>query len=447
MRRRVAVVGGGLAGIAAALDLADAGAEVTLLEVRPRLGGAAYSTEREGLVVDNGQHVFLRCCTAYRALLARIGAAGDAPLQERLDIPVLAPGRRPARLWRTALPAPAHLAPALLRYAPVPLRERPGVARAMLALRRVDPDDPAAEARSFGSWLAEHRQGAAAVEAIWRLIALPTLNLEPREASLAQAAQVFRTGLLTDAPAADIGWARVPLSGLHDAPARRALAAAGVAVELRRRVERIVPAGGGWAVQGPAGTVEADAVVVAVPPARAARVLPPQARGGLPAVERLGRSPIVNLLVHYDRAVLDHEIAAAIGSPVQWLFDRTRSSGATHGQVVAVSLSAADEEAGLDADALRARFEPALAGLLPRARGARVERFLVTREHAATFRAAPGARALRPRPRTAAPGIVLAGAWTDTGWPATMEGAVRSGHAAAGAALAARRMAAAEVAA
>ena len=136
-----------------------------------------------------------------------------------------------------------------------------------------------------------------------------------------------------------------------------------------------------------------------------------------------------------DRPVFDREIAAAIASPVQWVFDRTASSGAGHGQVVAVSLSAADEEAGMDADALRARFLPALADLLPRARGARVERFLVTREHAATFRAVPGACALRPGPWTGAPGIVLAGAWTDTGWPATMEGAVRSGHTAAVAAL------------
>ncbi len=463
---RIVVVGGGLAGIAAALDAAAGGAAVTLLEVRPRLGGAAYSTQREGLSLDNGQHVFLRCCTAYRALLARLGCAGDVVLQPRLDIPVLAPRRRPARLRRSHLPAPLQLARSLATYPLLHPADRVRVARAMLALRSVDPDDPAADARSFGDWLAAHGQSPAAIEAVWRLIGVPTLNLEPADASLAQAAQVFRTGLLEQADAGDVGWSRVPLSELHDAPARRALRAAGVGVRLGARVERIAPrAGGGFEIAGAlgtgaassgpldadagasvsadaAGSLVADAVVLAVPPSRVAALLPAGALPDPSALEHLGRSPIVNVFVAYDRAVLDEPFAVAVHSPVQWLFDRTASSGLDHGQLLAISLSAADEEAALDVEALRARFTAALAELLPRARDASVERFLVTREHAATFRAAPGSRALRPAPRTQLPGLVLAGAWTDTGWPATMESAVRSGHVAAGEALAAARRAA-----
>jgi squalene-associated FAD-dependent desaturase len=435
---RVIVVGGGLAGITAALDCARGGASVTLLESRGRLGGAAYSFTREGLIADNGQHVFLRCCTAYRDLLTRLGADDMVTLQPRLSIPVLAPGGELAWLRRSGLPAPLHLAASLARYRLLSLRERAGVARATQALRAIDPDDPAADARSFGDWLDEHGQGPAAIEAMWSLIGRPTLNLEPGDASLAQAAQVFQVGLLRDKASADLGYASVPLSAIHDRAGRTALERAGVEVRLRYGVTAITPDAGGFRVElNAAPTREADAVVVAVPHDRAARLLP-HAAGVDPAhLVRLGRSAIVNVHVVYDRRVLEHPCAAGVRTPVQWMFDRTASAGLDRGQYLAVSLSAAGAEASASVEELRARYLPALSDLLPGARQARVEAFFVTRDHAATFRAAPGARALRPGPRTRLPGLVLAGSWTDTGWPATMEGAVRSGHAAAVAALAA----------
>jgi hydroxysqualene dehydroxylase len=435
---RVAIVGGGLAGITAALDCARGGAQVTLLESRPRLGGAAYSVQRHGLQVDNGQHVFLRCCTAYRELLGRLGALGGVTLQSRLAIPVLAPGCKPVWLRRSALPAPTHLAPALIRYRVLGVRERIAAARAMAALRSVDPDDPAADARAFGAWLREHGQSPAAIERLWGLIVRPTLNLAPDDASLAQAAQVFQTGLLRSASAGDIGWARVPLSAIHDVAARRALTQAGVAVHLRTRAQEIVcaPHGGFQIELSGRPTAHADAVILAVPHDRIGRLAPPGA--DVPAdVARLGSSPIVNLHIVYDRRVLEEPFAAGVDTPVQWVFDRTASAAASGGQYLAVSLSAADAESRMTVQELRDRFVPALAELLPAAQSARVERFFVTREHAATFRAEPGARARRPGPRTRQPGLVLAGSWTDTGWPATMEGAVRSGGAAAREALAA----------
>jgi squalene-associated FAD-dependent desaturase len=431
MSSRVAVVGGGLAGITAALDCAAAGAHVTLLEVRPRLGGAAYSFERDDLRLDNGQHVFLRCCTDYIALLDRLGSRGLTTLQRRLDIPVLAPGGRIARLRRSSLPAPLHLGAALARYSHLTARERARAVLAALALRRLDPADPRLDERTFGAWLAEHGQGPAAVEALWELIARPTLNVTADEASLAQAAQVFRTGLLTSASAGDVGWARAPLGDVHDGPARRALAAAGADVRLRWRAERVIAVGGGFAVEGNGERVAADAVVIAVPHDRLADLLPP---GALAAPERLaalGTSPIINLHIAYDRRVMDLPLVATVRSPVQFVFDRTESSGLKRGQLLAVSLSAADEDMQRRPEELRARYVPALAALFPAARSASVERFVVTREHAATFRAAPGAIALRPGARTQLPGLALAGAHTTTGWPATMEGAVRSGHTAA----------------
>jgi squalene-associated FAD-dependent desaturase len=435
--KRVIVVGGGLAGIAAALDCADAEAEVTLVEVRPRLGGAAYSFQRDGLWLDNGQHVFLRCCEAYRALLARLGSAGDTVLQDRLELPVLAPRRPAAWLRRTGLPAPLHLAGSLLRYRHLSPSERIAVIRAATALGRVDPDDPVTDQRSFGGWLADHGQSPAAVEALWELIGRPTLNLSARDASLASAAFVFRVGLLERADAGDIGYARAPLQRIHGDAALVALQSAGVEVRLGWRASAIEHNDGRFTVVGLADRMDAEAVIVAVPHERAAGLLPPGSGPSPEALARLGDSPIVNLHVCYDRTVLEHDFAAAVGSPVQYVFDRTESSGLERGQCLAVSLSAADEEADMPADQLRSRFEQALADLLPAAAGARIERFVVTREHMATFRAAPGARALRPGPGTTVEGLALAGAWTDTGWPATMEGAVRSGHAAARVALAA----------
>jgi len=430
--KRVVVVGGGLAGIAAALDCARGGASVTLLESRGRLGGAAYSFVRDGIVADNGQHVFLRCCTAYRELLEELGASDLMALQPRLEIPVLAPGGKRAWLRRSGLPAPLHLAGSLMRYGFLDLRQRYSLAQAMLALRDVDPDDPAADERSFGEWLAEHGQDEEAIEAIWDLIARPTLNLLAGEASLAQAAYVFQEGLLSDPAAGDVGYARVPLGEIHDVAARRALASAGAEVRMRTGAAAVVPENGGFHVEiSGAPTLTAEAVIVAVPHHRATRLLPAGSGVDCSGLIGLGTSPIVNLHVVYDRRVLELPFAAGVHTPVQWVFDRTQGAGLEQGQYLAVSLSAADAELDMTGEELRARFLPALAELLPSAREARVENFFVTREHAATFRAAPGARALRPGPRTAIPGLVLAGTWTDTGWPATMESAVRSGRAAA----------------
>ena len=435
---RVTVIGGGLAGIAAALDCAQTGAPVTLVEVRPRLGGAAYSFERDGLWLDNGQHVFLRCCTAYRALLDRLGTTDETILQERLAIPVLAPGRPIAWLRRSRLPAPLHLSGSLLRYRHLSPPQRLSAARTALALGRVDPDDPDNDRRSFGAWLTGHGQHRQAVDGLWELIGKPTLNLRADDASLAAAAFVFRTGLLGSADAGDIGYARAPLQRVHGDAAQRTLERAGVDVRLSWRAQRIEPdAYSGFAVIGAGDRLESDAVVLAVPHERAIGLLPEGALHDVGSLSGLGNSPILNLHIVYDRRVLDHEFAAAIGSPVQYVFDRTDSSGLERGQCLAVSISAADGDADTDAEDLRTRFTTALAELLPAAGDANVERFVVTREHTATFRAAPGAGRLRPGPRTGLPGLALAGAWTDTGWPATMEGAVRSGHAAARVALAA----------
>jgi squalene-associated FAD-dependent desaturase len=441
--RRVLVIGGGLAGIAAALDCAAAGASVTLVEVRRRLGGAAYSFERDGMRFDNGQHVFLRCCSAYRALLARLGSEQHVTVQERLEIPVLSPRAPSVLLRRGSLPAPFHLAGALARYPHLTPSERLSAALAARALGSLDPGDPSLDGRTLGAWLAEHGQDARATSVLWDLIALPTLNLPAAEASLALGAFVFRTGLLADSGAGDIGFHVGTLAETIGEPAERALAAAGVEFRLGWRAAALRRAGGGFEVQGGEGGFSAEAVIVALPHMRAAALLAELLPGLAASLPGLGVSPIVNLHVVYDRVVCEEPFAAGVDTPVQYLFDRSAAAGAPAGsQYIAVSLSGAAQEMRLSVQELRERYVPALEQLLPAARGAEVERFFATREHAATFRAAPGTAALRPAARTQVPGLVLAGSWTDTGWPATLEGAVISGHAAAAQALAALALAA-----
>ncbi|MGW7169027.1 hydroxysqualene dehydroxylase HpnE [Streptomyces sp. NPDC054884] len=438
--RTAVVVGGGLAGVTAALALADAGVRVTLLEGRPRLGGLAFSFRRGELTVDNGQHVYLRCCTAYRWFLDRIDGSALAPLQNRLDVPVVdagkPEGRRLGRLRRDPLPVPLHLGRSLAAYPHLSLAERARVGRAALALKGLDLADPALDAQDFGSWLTAHGQSARAVEALWDLVGVATLNAVAGDCSLGLAAMVFKTGLLSDPGAADIGWAHVPLGELHDGLARQALDAAGVRTEVRTRVTSLVPDGDGtWSVRVPGETLRADAVVLAVPQREAYDLLPD---GALPDAGRLleiGTAPILNVHVVYDGKVLDAPFFAALGTPVQWVFDRTHASGLREGQYLALSQSAAQDEIDEPVAALRERYLPELRRLLPGARGAEVKDFFVTRERTATFAPTPGVGRLRPGARTEAPGLYLAGAWTATGWPATMESAVRSGVSAADAAL------------
>jgi squalene-associated FAD-dependent desaturase len=384
--RHVVVVGGGLAGITAAIALRETGARVTLLESRPRLGGATCSFTRSGLVVDNGQHVFLGCCTAYRELIARLGMTGSVSLQDRFDVAVLGPHGQ-ARLRRTRLPGPLHMGQALVTYPLLSPAERLRVTRAALAMRFLDPARPGLDAQRLGDWLAAHGQSERARRVLWDLFTVSALNVAGDDANLSLAATVVRTALLGARDAADIGTPAIPLGDLHGQAAARLLEQLGASVRLGAKVTSVQPLdGGGFRVQladrGVSATARStsrpstdlastsrpgtgltstsrpgtgltstdlaavDGVVLAVPPETAARLLPAGAAAPGPGPERwreLGASPIVNVHVLYDRQVTSLPFAAAVDSPVQWVFDRTGPSGLDAGQYLAVSVSAADD--------------------------------------------------------------------------------------------------------
>ncbi len=255
---RVVVIGGGLAGISAAVELAEAGLPVTLLEARPWLGGATCSFARRGLTIDNGQHAFLRCFTAYRGLLAKLAASGSCAVQDRLDLTVLAPGAQ-ARLCRSTLPAPLHLARSLAGYRMLSAAERAKVAAAAVLLQFSDASGSQAGEVSLGKWMSGHGQREHARRMFWDVLTVPLLNTAGDDADAGLAASVIRTAALTARDAADIGVPSVPLSRLHAGPAAGLLARLGAQVLVGVKAEAVQasgrPAGfrSGWPARARSG--------------------------------------------------------------------------------------------------------------------------------------------------------------------------------------------------
>jgi squalene-associated FAD-dependent desaturase len=448
---RVVVVGGGLAGISAALTLTEAGLPVTVLEARPWLGGATWSFGRRGLTIDNGQHAFLRCFTAYRDLLARLGTDRLTTLQERLDLTALT-GDGPTRLRRSGWPAPLHLARALAGYRPLTLSERMAVVSATTTMWFTDLSDSGQDLATIGDWLDRHGQGSRTRARFWDTFLVPILNAASEQADLGTAAGLVNASLLSRRDQADIGIPSVPLRDLHGGPAAELLARLGAEVRLGVEVTAIerVPDGGyavrlgdspreedpGRSAQLMLGsedpdTVRAAAVVLAVPAWAAAPLVPAELAAQAARWGRIEPSPIVSVHVMFDTKVTELPFAVAVDSPLRWIVDKTRPAGLHVGQYLAASIPAAAQYVDAPSAAVGERVLPEFQRLFPAAASAGVEEFFVTRERAATFRPAPGTRAIRPAQDTELAGFALAGAWTDTGWPDTMEGAVRSGGLAA----------------
>ncbi len=410
---KAVVVGGGLAGLAAALELQDAGHEVTLLEARPTLGGAVQTLPERGgdpdPPPDNGQHVALGCCTEYLGFLARVGQA-DSVRRERLSLPVIAEDGTVSRIG----PGPL----ALFRYRHISFGDRLAIARVARRLGGLVPEEHDGE--TFATLLRRLGQSQAAIDWFWDVFLRPALNLRSAEVSAAPALFTVQTALLGERAASDLVLPVAPLGAMHGEAAGRALVEGGGTVRTGVRVAAL---DGRAAVLADGERVDGDAVVVALPPAESATLL------GEPA-PRLEDTPIVSVHLLFDRPVLRFELAALLGSPAHWVFDRGRLTGRApeRGQYLTVVSSGVPELLEVRGRVL----VDLMAGEVTRRLGqAELLWSRVSREPAATFAARPGTLPHRAGVETGRPGVVRAGAWTDTGWPATMEGAVRSGRAAA----------------
>ncbi len=406
-RPSVLVVGGGLAGLAAACDLAEAGLAVTLVEKRPFLGGRAYSyiDRRSGLEVDNGQHVFLGCCTGYICFLKRLGVYDRAHLQKRLRVPVIDKVWGQSVLEASPLPPPLHLLPSLLRFRSLSPAEKALAAYAFARVRSVDrARHPELDGITFEAWLRERRQSAHAIRSLWNLIVQPTLNDDASRVSADLALMVFQEGFLRSRDGANVGWAKVGLSALLAEAARRYIE------ERDGRVLTGVGLAGVEPVDGALGRalledgeLAADFCVLAVPPQSLAELLPAVLREDpfFARVSQIQTSPIVNVHLWFDRPVWEGTFAAFLNTPLQWAFNKTRLWGQEgDGQYIDISLSGAHEFAEMRAAEVIDLFVKEARALFPAARGAEVKRALVVKQRDATFAARPGIAALRPAQRT-----------------------------------------------
>jgi len=410
---RVAVVGGGLAGLSAAFRLLEGGHEVTVLEARPTLGGAVQTLpEREGdpsPPPDNGQHIGLACFTAWSEFLALAGQSGSLR-RIRLALPVIDERGRTAVI--SERPA------SLLRYRHLSLRERLALPRALLRLGRLDPAGHDGE--TFADVLRRLRQSERAIDRFWDVFIRPALNLPSAEASAQLGLFTVQTALLAGKGAGDVLLPTAPLGAMHGDAAGAALLARGATV---RTGARVVALEEGAAVLEDEERVEADAFVVAVRPREAAELLGEPD----PALED---SPIVSVHLLFDRPILRTEMAALLASPAHWVFDRGALTGhrPERGQYLTVVSSGVPELLEVRGREIVELMAGELTGRLG---PAELLWSRVSREPYATIAGRPGQAALRPGPRTARGNVVRAGAWTATGWPATMESAVRSGFEAA----------------
>ena len=431
------VIGGGLAGLSAACALADRGVPVTLLEKRPYLGGRAFSFKdaESGQQIDNGQHIYLGCCTEYIGFLRRLGVFDRTTLQRRLRAVIVdRDGRRGALSAAPLLPSPLHLLSSFLTYPHLGLGDKLRVAGAILGILRTDREKQreSLEAETLRDWLLRRGQSERAISAFWDLLTLPVFNDTVDAVSAYMGLMFFQDGMLAGRHSADIGVSRVGLTELVAEAACRYLEERGSEALTGRNVAGIAVEDGavtGVAVDG--DFMEADVVVAAVPWDALERLLPsdvtPSEHVSLTAPS-LEWAPIVNIHVWYDRTVIDESFLAVLDSPLQWVFNRSQIEGQDGpGQHLCVSVSGAWEYAAMGRDALREVVLTEMARVFPAARDAAVERFTAVRQVNATFRCMPGAQLKRPEQRTAIAGLALAGDWTQTGWPATMESAVRSG--------------------
>jgi squalene-associated FAD-dependent desaturase len=413
---RVAVVGAGLAGLAAGLDLADAGFSVEVFERSRLLGGRATSFVVDGIEVDNGQHVFLGCCTEFLRFVDRVGMSKSVHMQDRFDALVLSREGVASRLRAASLPAPWHLLASFIGYRHLAWPSKFRVAQALNAT-----ENARQSTGSFAQWLTQHGQTEESLRSFWRPFLVPALNAPLEEVSAADAAFVLSTAFLGEAGAGRFGYTTVPLAHVAAKAAARLSS-----VHLSTAVTGLWLSDDGsqlhGLIRGDGEALAFDAVILAVPPPQVTRIVGNLERVGLPPLDGYVPHPIVDVHLWHDREHLGFDFAAVLDSPVQWIFEK--GSG-----YLCCSLSAADGYLDKPAAQISQECWNEVSAAVPALAGATLVRSVVTRSPEATYLAAPAQK--RPTSATSVPNLTIAGSWTDTGWPDTMESAVRSGRSAA----------------
>lgn len=433
-RSDVLVVGGGLAGLSAAIRLAEAGMSVRVLETRKKLGGRATSfvDVRSGRTLDNCQHVVLGCCTNYRDLLGRLGAADKiAWYREQYWIEE---GGRTSVIRPGLFPAPAHFTGSMLAARFLSTGEKMAIARACARMLR--EDRRGWRGRTFGEFLRACGQPERAVRRFWAPIVVSACNLDVDRVAASVAMHVFQEGFLPNAMAADIGVPTVPLVELYER-AEELLARAGGTIECGASVRQMDERG---ATTADGRRFDAAHVICAVPVERVNRLIGDDLRERDPRfapLDRFTHSPILGVHLTFDRPVLgDKPHAVLVDRPTQWLFRKEAVEAKPGASAIHAVISAADVGGWVELDEaeIGKRVLADIHACIPESRRAELLEVRAVKEKLATFAPVPGIEELRP-PVVGLSRIVLAGDYTNTGWPATMEGATRSGYAAAAAVM------------
>jgi len=452
------VIGGGFAGLAAATMLAEKGARVLVLEARPALGGraTAFTDPATGERVDNGQHVLLGCYRDTFTFLERIGAMDHVQVQDRLTVDMVDRDGRASRLACPSLPPPFNLLGGLMTWSALGWRDRIAAMRIPRGPRGsaphktndrggaderggADPSGPREE--TVREWLVRSHQTPRLIEMLWEPLAVAAVNQSIDVASAAPFARALAEMLGNNRRDASLALPLKPLDEMYALPAREYIEMHGGEVRTNSpaRIEFSGPSGAD--LSGPRVTVRGEhftdrLVICAVPWFVLSEVFvdpPASLRPTLDAADRTAASPIVTVNLWFDRVVIDHRLVGLPGRAMQWVFDKRRVFGEQASHLSLVS-SGAEKIVSLGNEELIQLAVHEVNDAIPAARDASVRRAVVVRERRATFSVAPG-QPQRPVTQTSIPGLLLAGDWIDTGLPATIEGAVRSGHMAAAAVM------------
>ncbi len=425
----VAIVGGGLAGLAAGCALSDAGYRVQVFERRPYLGGRASSYQHPGTgeIVDNCQHVLLGCCTNLIDLYRRSGVADKVHWFERLNF--VEPGGRNSVIEIGSLPAPLHTSPTFLKSKALGLKEKLLIAQAMFELRLELGDD----GLSFLDWLRKHGQTERAISRFWAPVLVSALNEDLDKCSSRYAGLVFRESFLKSPAAGKMGIPAVPLSDLYSA-AGEYIRQRGGEIYLRSAVDSFRPEDGGVSLCVGGQQVQSDFVILAAPFNVISSLLPEDERSRplRDMAAHFESSPITGIHLWFDRQITDLPHAVLLDRTIQWMFHKSKLlNRAGDGSYVELVVSASKTLVPMGRQEIIDLAVKELAEFFPIVREARLRKATVIKEIHATYSPKPGVDVYRPKPQTLWPHVFLAGDWTDTGWPATMEGAVRSGYLAA----------------